>query len=432
MDNFNQVKQGYNSFMMKTIRAIFRSDELVETRPFNLIITFVLLITSALTLFAAPNPMPVNRLPLFVGLMVLHLALHWMSGYVAARDRWGVLYLLVQGVLALALVLVSQQPELALALFATLIAETLGLFGLTRLAVSGVIGYLILTAVSFYALGGQPLIAEWMSPVISTMFLLIIFMVLYRRQSEARQHSQELLAELETAHHQLADYAAQVESLTLAAERQRMARELHDTLAQGVAGLILQLEAANNHLENGRYPRAQTIIQQSMKRARSTLASARAAIDDLRLENNSLSETIQRHADRFTQATGIPCHLTMDLATETATSTKPVLSLSKHSVQAVSPTIAGHAERIISESLTNITRHAQASNVWLDVTQSAGGLAIDVRDDGVGFDVETAVRAGHYGLLGMRERARLVNGAFEISSEVNEGTHLSISLPLDI
>jgi hypothetical protein len=94
-----------------------------------------------------------------------------------------VVYLLVQGILALALVLVPQQPALALALFATLIAETLGLFGLTRLAVSGVIGYLILTAVSFYALGGQPLMAEWAEPVISTMFLLIIFMILYRRQS---------------------------------------------------------------------------------------------------------------------------------------------------------------------------------------------------------------------------------------------------------
>lgn len=200
--------------MMKSIRAIFHSKEMAETRPFNLIITFVLLITSALTLFEAPNLMPVNRLPLFVGLMALHLVLHWISGYVAARDRWGILYLLLQGVLALALVLVSQQPALALALFATLIAETLGLFGLTRLAVSGVIGYLLLTAVSFYALGGLPLMAAWVSPVISTMVLLIIFMVLYRRQSEARERSQELLAELETAHHQLAGYAAQVESLT--------------------------------------------------------------------------------------------------------------------------------------------------------------------------------------------------------------------------
>ncbi|MCA9930154.1 MAG: sensor histidine kinase, partial [Anaerolineales bacterium] len=201
----------------------------------------------------------------------------------------------------------------------------------------------------------------------------------------------------------------------------RMARELHDTLAQGVAGLVLQLETANNHLENGRTPRAQTIIQQSMRRARTTLADARAAIDDLRLEDRSLPDAIQHHADRFTQATGIPCHLTLDIATAT----------SARSVQAVPETIADHAKRIVSESLTNITRHAQANNVWLTVRQENRQLLITVQDDGVGFDVETAVRAGHYGLLGMRERARLVNGTFVINSDPEKGTHLSLTLPLE-
>jgi NarL family two-component system sensor histidine kinase YdfH len=133
-------------------------------------------------------------------------------------------YLLVQGALALTLALVTQQPELALTMFAALTAETLGLFGSSRLAVGGVIGYLILTGASFYLLGGQPMFTEWVSPATSTMTLLILFMVLYRRQSKARQRSQELLAELETAHHQLADYATQLEGLTLETERQRMAR----------------------------------------------------------------------------------------------------------------------------------------------------------------------------------------------------------------
>jgi len=311
--------------------------------------------------------------------------------------------------------LVSQHPELVLAMFAALIAETLGLFGLTRLAAVGVIYYLLLTAVSYYALGGLPMMAEWASPVISTLTLIVLFMVLYRRQSEARESSQTLLAELETAHNQLADYAAQVESLTLAAERQRMARELHDTLAQGVAGLVLQLEAANNHLENGRYPRAQTIIQQSMKRARSTLADARAAIDDLRLEDRPLVEAVQYQTERFTRATGIPCHLNLELTAENE----------------VAPAVVEHSERIISESLANITRYAQAGNVWLRVSQSAEELAIDIRDDGVGFDVQTAVRTGHYGLLGIRERVRLVNGHFEIESATSKGAHLLVTLPLN-
>jgi len=414
VDDFRQGKERYNSCMMNTIRHIFQSDEMAEGRPFFLVTTFVLIITSALTIFEQPNPMPLNRLPLFVALMIGHLALHWLSGFAAASARWRVAYIIGQGVLALALVLVSQQPELVLAMFAALIAETLGLFGLTRLAAVGVIYYLLLTAVSYYALGGLPMMAEWASPVISTLTLIVLFMVLYRRQSEARESSQTLLAELETAHNQLADYAAQVESLTLAAERQRMARELHDTLAQGVAGLVLQLEAANNHLENGRYPRAQTIIQQSMKRARSTLADARAAIDDLRLEDRPLVEAVQYQTERFTRATGIPCHLNLELTAENE----------------VAPAVVEHSERIISESLANITRYAQAGNVWLRVSQSAEELAIDIRDDGVGFDVQTAVRTGHYGLLGIRERVRLVNGHFEIESATSKGAHLLVTLPL--
>ena len=408
--------------MLKSLRPVFASDEFAEARPFYLIITFILLTTAALTLFASPDPAPLFRLPLLVVLLALHLALHWLSSYAVIHTQWRVPYLLGQGALGLAVVATSQQPGLNLALFATLVTATLGLFGFTRAPVTAVAGYIGLTAVCYVMLGGLPLLMEWLSPTISTMTLLIIFIVMYRRQSEARSESQKLLAEREATNRQLADYAAQVESLTLAAERQRMARELHDTLAQGVAGLVLQLEAANNHLENDRSARAQTIIQQSMKRARTTLADARAAIDDLRLENRSLPDAIQRHADRFTQATGIPCHLTMDFGAATSAGSMP----------AVPETIADHARRIVSESLANITRHAQANNVWLTVVQTVEQLTIEVRDDGIGFDVETAVRAGHYGLLGMRERARLVGGEFTIHSAPSEGTQLTLRLPMEV
>ena len=65
------------------------------------------------------------------------------------------------------------------------------------------------------------------------------------------------------------------------------------------------------------------------------------------------------------------------------------------------------------------------------VQQSAEMLTIDIRDDGVGFDLVSAEKTGHYGLLGIRERTRLINGTFEIESNAHDGTHLSISLPLE-
>ena len=193
-------------------------------------------------------------------------------------------------------------------------------------------------------------------------------MSLYTRQAEARARAQALLSELETAHRELAEYAARVEDLTLAAERQRMARELHDTLAQGLAGLILQLEAANSHLANGRAERAQEILVQAMARARNTLADARRAIGDLRQEAavpGDLSEAVREEAGRFSAATGIPC--TLDLA----------------SLPSLPDDIREHALRVVSEGLTNVARHAQASQVWIRLASSGDCLEVEVRDDGV-------------------------------------------------
>lgn len=399
--------------MVESVRLLLRQGESAGANSFYVLTTVILLAVSAFTLFRSPAPMPIARLPLFLSLLILHLALHWLSAGLARRQ--GTLYLVVQAALATGLALVSGQPELTLALFAALIAETLGLFGLTWQAGAAAAGYALLAGLSFYAIGGAPLLGDWLPPSASTMALLVAFMALYRRQDEARQHSEALLAELEQAHRQLADYAAQVERLTLTNERQRMARELHDTLAQGVAGTILQLEAANAHLESGRSERAAEIIALCLRRARDTLAESRAAIDDLRLQHDTLPERVRRHAQHFQRATGIACHLTLALAPEAP----------------ASPAVVEHAGRIVGEALANVARHAHAQNVWLAVSAGADALHISVRDDGVGFDTALVEGEGHYGLLGIRERARLVGGDFALESSPGAGSRLMVTLPLE-
>ena|SRR5947209_7753301 len=102
------------------------------------------------------------------------------------------------------------------------------------------------------------------------------------RQLHARQQAQKLLADLEVAHAQIAAYALRVEDLTRASERQRMARELHDTLAQGLVGLTMQLETVNLHLIYQRSERAQEVVRHAMAGTRAMMAEARCAIDDLR------------------------------------------------------------------------------------------------------------------------------------------------------
>jgi len=245
-------------------------------------------------------------------------------------------------------------------------------------------------------------------------FFVVAYVTLYMRQIEAREQAQTLLAELEVANSQLSEYAARVEDLTLANERQRMARELHDTLSQGLAGLILQLEAADAHLSKERPERAAQIVGEAMEQARETLANARRAIGDLRSGVGSvpsLEQALDAEVGRFENGTGIPCELEVQLKGEAP---DPIVETGL---------------RIVSEALTNIARHAQAAHAWVRVEASQAELCLEIRDDGLGFDPE-AVDAGHYGLLGMRERARLVGGTLDVSSEKGQGTTVRVRLPL--
>jgi NarL family two-component system sensor histidine kinase YdfH len=96
----------------------------------------------------------------------------------------------------------------------------------------------------------------------------------------------------------------------------------------------------------------------------------------------------------------------------------------------IAPAFHEHVLRVVSESLGNIARHAQAHQVWVRTFQQESMLTIEIRDDGIGFDLShEATRAGHYGLLGLRERARLAGGRLEIESASGRGTTMRFTLP---
>jgi HAMP domain-containing protein len=141
---------------------------------------------------------------------------------------------------------------------------------------------------------------------------------------------------------ELQELLADKEQMAVLEERNRMARELHDTLAQGVAGMILQLEAVKHHLESGHNKRAETIVGQALERARGTLANSRAAIDDLRLHSAEITlfESIRRKVDRFSAATGISCDLVLDLPEQIT----------------IAPQVSQHVEPFVGEGLANIAR----------------------------------------------------------------------------
>ncbi|WKZ37415.1 MAG: sensor histidine kinase [Anaerolineales bacterium] len=382
-----------------------------DYRLFTWFLTLVVFVMYILALTANSSlrqPLPF----LFTTTLVLiHIYLHWQIEKVITTPKIFPAYSLIQGGLAFAICWLVGMEAMPFTLFMALIGESVGMFGLTRRALLASVFFLSLNMLSLNQLVGLATAGWALLGVIPILFLTLVYTILYKRQAEAREQAQNLADELESTNRQLAEYAAQVEDLSIANERQRMARELHDTLSQGLAGLILQLEAADAHLAHNRNDKARSIVGNAMEQARLTLADARCAIDDLRQPAlDDLEAALRLEIDRFTNATGIPVRFHSD-------QTPPLPDPVKETLI-----------RTLAESLTNIAHHAQARNVEVNLKMKDKGFSLTIQDDGQGFD-PSAIPSGHYGILGIKERIRLVNGSFEIQSEKGKGTFLIITVP---
>ena len=371
------------------------------------IVLMSLAVSGARELFASA---PLPLIFLYLLLFGTHIGLYWVNLKYHPNWRWSLFYYILQAGLMIALFNFPYESDgtpIGILGSASLciIGETLGLWGNTRRSLVIGLFYAGLAAVLLFLSVEREVLGDVASGMLFNAIFIILFMIVLNQQFAERDKAQELAENLESANAQLAANAAMIESLTLQNERQRMARELHDTLAQGVAGLVLQLEAVKAHLAASRTDRASAIVDQALTRARGTLAESRAAIDNLRSAPANLVESVREKADRFSQGTGIPCEL----------------ELSVHE-NGLSNEVADHVLNILSEALTNITRHAQAAHVHIKCTVRRDQLELDVRDDGRGFAVNAQMGAGHYGLLGMRERARLTGGTLNIESELQKGT----------
>jgi NarL family two-component system sensor histidine kinase YdfH len=319
-------------------------------------------------------------------------------------------------VLFLAVCLIEQQSYLALSLYLALLLGALSILRRVRPMLIILCFYsLLLLGFSYasfvsmqieYKLGLSRSVPSWEVTNYTALILFVIgYLLLYAQQLYT--------------HKRIAAYANRVEELTRLTERQRLARELHDTLSQGLVGLSLQLDAIDALLTRQRPARAQEVVRQAMERARSTLAETRFSLDTLRAEEKHasvgiiLSERLHEQVTHFTSSTGLECHVeTSNLAAFPSVLQEPVL-------------------RMITEGLTNVARHARAQQVEICICQHKQEIVIDVCDDGVGFDPTLADReTGHYGLLGLRERVRSLGGQMQIESAVGEGTRLRFTIPL--
>ena len=226
---------------------------------------------------------------------------------------------------------------------------------------------------------------------------------------ETNRRLEQAMAENAGLHAQL---LAQAREAGVLDERQRLAGEIHDTLAQGLVGIITQLEAAeqarNVPTEWSRH------LDQARDLARAGVMAARRSVRAMRpeqLENAGLGMALEELARSWRQTSGIP------VRTETT-----------GCAQAAPEEVETALFRVAQEALNNVAKHANASMVGLTLTYLDDVLLLDVRDDGSGFD--TAIRPGGYGLDGMRERLRRVGGRLEVESVPGEGTAVNAAVPI--
>lgn len=374
--------------------------------------TLVLVGLTVYTIINQPDLQAVEKIVPIALLMIGHILIHWMISSII-KKKFGVLvYMIIQGAITVTLIFMTRNIGLTFGLAMALFGEAIGAYGLNGKGLLISTYYLALSLGAFFWRADVSNMTWWLLSVIPVMVFVAMYVELYTRQSRANAKAQQLLDELETTNRQLTEYAAQVEDLTIVSERQRMARELHDTLSQGLAGLILQLEAVDANLASGKTERSRQIIRQAMDSARLTLSEARLAIDDLRqAQLTGCSEDLAKKIAQFTNMTGIPCEFHCNLS-DCLTS-------------AVTDALVG----VVAESLVNITRHADAKHVLVNVEVQDDILTLVIKDDGRGFEPSDVPESGHYGLIGMRERVNLVKGSIEVLSQPGAGTTIKVRIP---
>ena len=238
-------------------------------------------------------------------------------------------------------------------------------------------------------------------------------------QEKARLQLEKWTQELEeTVHRRTAEVEARNRELAILEERDRIAREMHDSLGQTLSYLGLRLIGLEQLLAQGQTERARAALQEMEQAVQGAVADVRESILSLKTTlrpDRGLVATLKEYLGSFGEQTGLQTELRVEDSQE--------LSL-PHLAQA-------QVLRIVQEALTNVRKHAQAHRVTLSLRHQDQGLEIAVEDDGRGFDLEAVLRdrGPRFGLQTMRERAEEIGGTFQVDTTPGQGTRVLIRFP---
>ncbi|APU12762.1 signal transduction histidine kinase [Actinoalloteichus sp. GBA129-24] len=384
-------------------------------------------IIAAVTALALLDPDRLHGEPLILLGLVLGL-LGWHLWFLSLHPQWpeqrlGPMAVYFAGLLGLSALLSTMHPAFLLL--------TAGAYPMAFVALPGrwaYVGVLLTGATLTGLLGGLPPEAATIGQTAGTSLVAGgIGWAIRRLESEAelrRQATEDLagaLVDLRTAAEEQDRLRTRMldreRESAVTAERARMAGELHDTLAQGLAGITTQLEIAEELL--GEEHPARRRIGSALGLARSSLVEARRSVNGLRpgpLAQAPLVEAVQAVLDEWQVRTGGAARLRITGEHEPA-----------------DPAVERALLRATQESLANIERHAAATEVTVTLSYLGDLVAVDVVDDGVGFaldDLGSPSESGGHGLQAMRDRVEAVQGSLAVESRPGEGTMINATIPL--
>jgi signal transduction histidine kinase len=348
-----------------------------------------------------------------------YLVLLFSELFIIRRNRLlTYIYLLVQTAIICTLSLITPNVDFWAALFCPLVVQVMHSFPQrTGFLITGI--FTVITSI-LLLLGLGP---EVGLPLIFTYgviyFLLAAFIAIIREAEAARGESQKQQAELESAHRQLQTYTARAEELAVLQERDRLARELHDSVTQSLYSLTLFTQAARELAEAGNLERTQHNLARIAHTAGQALKEMRLLVYELRplaLTDVRLIEALQHRLDAVEGRSGVQARLLLEAEEDIE----------------LSATVEEELYRIAQEALNNALKHAHATSVAVRLVVPADSrrLEFEVSDDGCGFDTDAVKGKGGLGLTSIRERADRLGAELSVSSTPGQGTQVKIGMEI--
>lgn len=331
------------------------------------------------------------------------------------RDRYRIPALIyLSGAIGLWFALVSRHPDFNLVL-ASLLPQ---IYSYVRLrwaipigiALTGMVTYLQASSLEVF---NPDLSNGWLGAFLIVSAVAILFAIYLNGIMTQSAERRELIQQLEATR---AELAAAERREGILQERARLAREIHDTLAQGFIGIITHLEASEQNLSEN-IGQSRHHLAQAKELARSGVSQARRVVQDLRpemLEKMPLPEAVKWVVEGWSQQSGIQAQTT--------------ITGTHHHLH---PEAETALIRVVQEALANVQKHAQSSAAQVTLSYMDDVLMLDVQDNGIGLEnAPPPGEGGGYGLTAMRQRVTQVGGFLTVESEPGEGTTVVVQLPI--